>query len=43
MVCVDIGEDRKTVMRIIVWRSAKDNQIKIYKKIRLTQFIKRNV
>ena len=41
MVCVDIGEDRKTVMRIIVWRSAKDNQIKIYKKIRLTQFPKR--
>ena len=43
MVCVDIGEDRKTVMRIIVWRSAKDNQIKIYKKIRLTQFPKKNV
>ena len=43
MVCMDIGEHRETVVSIIIWRIAKDNQIKIYEKIRLTQFIKRNV
>ena len=41
--CVDIGEHRETVVSIIIWRIVKDNQIKIYGKIRLTQFIKRNV
>ena len=43
MACVAIGEHRETVVGIIIWRIAKDNQIKIYEKIRLTQFIKRNV
>ena len=43
MVCVAIGEHRGTVVSIIIWIIVKDNQIKIYKKIRLTQFIKRNV
>lgn len=38
--CVDIGERRETVVSIISWRIVKDNQIKIYEKIRLTQFIK---
>ena len=30
---------RKTVVSIIIWIIAKYNQIKIYEKIRLTQFI----
>ena len=38
--CVAIGEHRETVVSIIIWRILKDNQIKIYGKIRLTQFIK---
>ena len=41
--CVAIGEHRETVVSIIIWRIVKDNQIEIYKKITLTQFIKRNV